>query len=119
MLYVSDGRILECTGSNIFIVKSGQIATPGRDILFGVTRKLAIELAKKEFSVEERDISLEEMFAADEVFITGSFKEIVPIVLSTSGRSEAANRARSPSASSNSSATSPERTRVAIWAQLN
>lgn len=78
--YVSAGRVLECTGSNIFIVKGGRIATPSRDILRGITRKITIELAKKEFSVEERDVSVEEMFAADEVFITGSFKEIVPIV---------------------------------------
>lgn len=78
--YVSAGRVLECTGSNIFIVKGGRIATPGQDILMGITRKITIELAKKEFPVEERDISVEELFAADEVFITGSFKEIVPIV---------------------------------------
>jgi branched-chain amino acid aminotransferase len=80
VLYVKDGRVLECTGSNIFIVKNGSIATPGRDILFGITRKVAIDLAKKEFPLEERDVTVEQLFAADEVFITGSFKEVVPIV---------------------------------------
>lgn len=81
VLYVWEGRALECTGSNIFIVKDGTVITPGRDIVFGITRKVAIELAKKEFPVEERDIIVDEIFAADEVFITGSFKEIVPVVL--------------------------------------
>jgi branched-chain amino acid aminotransferase len=80
VLYVNGGRVLECTGSNIFVVKNGSIVTPGRDILFGITRKVAIELAKKEFPLEERDVTVDELFAADEVFITGSFKEIVPIV---------------------------------------
>jgi branched-chain amino acid aminotransferase len=80
VLYVSNGRVLECTGSNIFIVKKGVIATPEKDIIYGITRKVAIDLAKKEFSVEERGISVEELFAADEVFITGSFKEVVPVV---------------------------------------
>lgn len=79
-LYVSEGRVLECTGSNVFIVKDGKVITPGRDIIFGITRKVAIDLAKKEFPIEERDISVDELSAADEVFITGSFKEIVPVV---------------------------------------
>jgi len=80
VLYVSNGRILECTGSNVFVVKNGKIATPARDILIGITRKATIDLAQKEFPVEERDVSVDELFAADEVFVTGSFKEIVPIV---------------------------------------
>ena len=80
ILYVKDGRVLECTGSNIFVAKNGSVATPGSDILFGITRKVAIDLAKKEFPLEERDVTVTELFAADEVFITGSFKEIVPIV---------------------------------------
>ncbi|HEV3245149.1 MAG TPA: aminotransferase class IV [Candidatus Paceibacterota bacterium] len=85
VLYVFGGRALECTGSNIFIVKNGAVATPNRDMLFGITRKVAIELANKEFPVEERDVSVDELFAADEIFITGSFKEIVPVV-SVDGR---------------------------------
>jgi branched-chain amino acid aminotransferase len=80
VLYVSGGCVLECTGSNIFVIKNGVIVTPSRDILFGITRKLVIELAKKEFEVEERDVSVGELFGADEVFITGSFKELLPIV---------------------------------------
>jgi branched-chain amino acid aminotransferase len=80
VLYVWQGRALECTGSNIFIVQNGKILTPGRDVILGITRKVAMTLAKKEFTVEERDISVEEVLLADEVFITGSFKEIVPVV---------------------------------------
>jgi branched-subunit amino acid aminotransferase/4-amino-4-deoxychorismate lyase len=80
VLYVWQGRALECTGSNVFIVQNGKILTPGRDVILGITRKVAMTLAKKEFPLEERDISLEELLSADEVFITGSFKEIVPVV---------------------------------------
>ena len=46
----------------------------------GIGAGVAIELAKKEFPLEERDVTVDELFAADEVFITGSFKEVVPIV---------------------------------------
>jgi len=80
VLYTWQSRALECTGSNIFIVKDGALITPSRDIIYGITRKVAIDLAKKEFKLEERDMSLEEVLGADEVFITGSFKEVVPVV---------------------------------------
>lgn len=79
ILYVTNGTILECTGSNVFIVKGGTLITPKENILQGITRKVVLELAR-ETSVEERVISLDEFFEADEVFITSSFKDIVPII---------------------------------------
>src|SRR3989338_3279261 len=80
ILYTSQGRVLECATSNFFIVKNGTIFTPRADVLAGITRKVTIELAKKEFPLEERDISVEEMYQADEAFLTSSFKDIVPVV---------------------------------------
>lgn len=80
ILYTSGGRVLECATSNVFIVKDGVIATPDANILKGITRNVVIELARESHSVEECPISLEEFFDADEVFITSSFKDIVPIV---------------------------------------
>jgi len=80
ILYTSQGKVLECATSNFFIVKNGTIVTSKADVLAGITRKVTMELAKKEFPLEERDISVEEMYQADEAFLTSSFKDIVPVV---------------------------------------
>lgn len=80
ILYTSQGKVLECATSNFFIVKNGTVVTSKADVLAGITRKVTIELAQKEFPLEERDISVEEMYAADEAFLTSSFKDIVPVV---------------------------------------
>lgn len=79
-IYVSKGEVLECTGSNVFIVRDGVISTPKDSILLGITRKVTIELASESgHSVQERAISLPELLSADEVFITSSFKDVVPV----------------------------------------
>lgn len=80
ILYTYQGKVLEPATSNLFIVKDGKIITAKDDILAGITRKVTIELAKKEFPLEEREVSVEEMYAADEAFLTSSFKDIVPVV---------------------------------------
>src|SRR3989344_665075 len=80
ILYTSQGKVLECATSNFFIIKNGTIFTPRADVLAGITRKVTIELAKKEFPLEERDISVEEMYQTAEAFLTSSFKDIVPVV---------------------------------------
>ena len=79
-LYVSDGNALECTGSNIFAVKNGTLITPKDGMLHGITRKVVLELAQEAgLPTEERALPLDELLAADEVFITSSFKDIVPV----------------------------------------
>lgn len=80
VLYVSDGAALECTGSNVCIVRENRIMTPRENILPGITRKVVLELARDAYPTEECRVPLEELFEADEVFITSSFKDIVPIV---------------------------------------
>ncbi len=82
VLYHHKGLILECSKSNIFIVKNNKIVTPNENILYGVTRKSAIEIAKKnKIKVEERAVKLRELWGADEVFITSSgTAKILPIV---------------------------------------
>lgn len=85
ILYTNDNRILECATSNVFIVKNGTISTPDSGVLKGVTRKIVLELARSIHPIEERTISINELLDADEVFITGSFKDIMPIV-SVDGR---------------------------------
>lgn len=80
ILYVNQGEVLECGGSNIFIVKDGALVTPKERVLPGITRKVVLDLAGGVYPTTERAVTLEELLAADEVFMTGSFKDIVPIV---------------------------------------
>jgi branched-chain amino acid aminotransferase len=80
-LYIDrNGLALECTTSNIFAFIGEKLATPGRGILSGVTRKVVLELARDLFPIDIRDISRSELLKADEVFITGTSKGLVPVV---------------------------------------
>lgn len=76
------GTVTECSASNVFIVKDGVLLTHAADnlILNGITRQVIIDAAKKGgVPVEERDFSLEELEAADEVFISSTTLEVTPI----------------------------------------
>ena len=67
---------------NLFIVRDGQLITPGvdQDILEGITRASVIELAKAmDITVVERPVDKTELFIADEVFLTGTAAKITPI----------------------------------------
>lgn len=78
-IYTLKNNALEATTSNLFIVKTGKIITPKDGILNGITRQVVIALAKKHYTVVERAISIREMLSADEVFLTSSFKEVLPV----------------------------------------
>jgi branched-chain amino acid aminotransferase len=81
MIYVKDGIALEASTSNFFIVKNGIVITPKEEILLGITRNLSVRLAKKaKLKVEEREVKLSELFDADEVFLSATNKDIVPVV---------------------------------------
>lgn len=81
VLFVHDGEVLECATSNIFMVKNGVLITPLENILKGITRKAILEIASGlNIKIEERPVGEEELKTADEVFITSSFKDIVPVV---------------------------------------
>lgn len=78
-----EGYVAEGSVSNVFILKAGRLITPSIEsgILPGVTRKVVIEIAHKiEFEVEERRILPEELYSADEAFITNSLMEVMPLV---------------------------------------
>ncbi len=80
VLYHAGGYMLECATSNAFIVKDGTVITPVKDILSGITRNITLELARAAgYPVEERAVTLDELYGADEAFITSSFKDIVPV----------------------------------------
>ena len=79
-IYRVDGQDIEGTTTNTFIVKDGVWVTPGDRLLPGITRAEVIKLLDSYTTLETRDITLEEYYAADEVIITSSNKEVVPIV---------------------------------------
>lgn len=81
ILFVNDGEVLECATSNIFLVRNGKLITPDENILKGITRKVVLEIAANlNLEVEQRVVEQAELKNADEVFITSSFKDIVPVV---------------------------------------
>ena len=75
-----NGQVLEGTTSNLFAFFNGTLVTPDSGILNGVTRKTVLDLAEKRGPVDLRDLGLAELLTADEVFITGTNKMIVPVV---------------------------------------
>jgi len=82
LLLNSRGKVSEASGMNIFIVRNGELITPGvdQDILEGITRASVIELTKSlGVNVIERPIDKTELFIADEVFLTGTAAKITPI----------------------------------------
>jgi branched-chain amino acid aminotransferase len=84
----TQGFVSEATAENIFIARKGQLATPSTNsaILHGVTRERVIKIAKDlGYTVEERRITPFELINAQEVFLTGTLAEIVP-VLKVNGR---------------------------------
>lgn len=80
VLYLFDGKVRECATSNFFIFRGDTLVTPQKDVLMGMTRNCVVALAKNDYKVQERDITLQEMRRADEAFITATNKEIIPIV---------------------------------------
>ena len=81
VLYHKDGAISECPRSNFFIVTADDtVATPSENILKGVIRGKVLQLAQKQFKVEERPVSLEETWTAREAFITSTTKHVLPVV---------------------------------------
>jgi len=79
VLYHSNGKVLEVSRSNIFIVKDNIVITPRENVLQGITRATVLQLAAEDFNIEERDISIEELYQADEVFMTGTTKRVLPV----------------------------------------
>jgi branched-chain amino acid aminotransferase len=76
------GCVSEGSGENVFIVRDGTLLTPGHtsSILDGITRASVIQIALDlGYKVEERPIARAEMYLADEMFLTGTAAELVPV----------------------------------------
>lgn len=81
-ILLREGKVTEGAASNIFIVKNGHVSTAAKSarILPGITRDLVIELLQQNnINFDEADISENELFDADEVWMTSSTKEILAI----------------------------------------
>lgn len=77
------GQVAEATGDNLFVVKDGVLYTPptSAGCLKGITRQVAMELAARlEIPLREENLTLYDVYACDECFLTGTAAEIVPAV---------------------------------------
>ncbi len=77
------GYVAEATGDNVFVVKEGVISTPppSAGCLKGITRQAALELAAQlSLPVREENLTLYDVYTADECFLTGTAAEIIPAV---------------------------------------
>ncbi len=77
------GHVCEGTGDNFFVVKEGKLYTPPTEagVLIGITREVVMELARKaKMVVHEKDMTLFDVYTAEECFMTGTAAEIIPIV---------------------------------------
>ncbi len=76
------GHVSEGSGENVFVVRDEVLITPGHTnaILDGITRASVVQIARDlGYTVEERDIARAELYLADEVFLTGTAAELVPV----------------------------------------
>jgi branched-subunit amino acid aminotransferase/4-amino-4-deoxychorismate lyase len=81
VLYYSNNSIRETSRGNIFIVKGSSVFTPGSEVLKGITRSVIIDILKSaNQEIIERAVTLDELYSADEVFLTSTTKKILPIV---------------------------------------
>ena len=77
------GEVAECTGDNVFVVRSGRLLTPPPDagILEGITRNAVMELAHAEgIDCREATLTRHDLYTADECFLTGTAAEVIPVV---------------------------------------
>lgn len=79
VIYHHNNEISEASRSNVYIVKDGVIRTPKDNILEGITRKQLLKHCDVA-NIEVGKVSLEDFLSADEIFISSTLKEIMPIV---------------------------------------
>ena len=78
----SDGNVSEGSGENLFLVRDGVVLTPpvSAGILDGITRASVIDLLRDDgIEVREANLTRGDLYAADELFLTGTAAEVTPI----------------------------------------
>jgi branched-chain amino acid aminotransferase len=82
ILLNSQGKVSEASGMNIFLVRNGELITPGydQDILEGITRDSVLTIARDlGIKTIERPVDKSELFIADEVFLSGTAAKVTPV----------------------------------------
>lgn len=82
-IFIRDGKVTEGAGSNLFAVLGKKIITPpaGPYILSGITREVVLRIGKENgLEMVERELKLSQLSSADELFLTGTTVEILPVV---------------------------------------
>jgi branched-chain amino acid aminotransferase len=77
------GELAECSQSNVFLVRGGEVATPplSAGLLPGITRAFVLEIARSlGLPAAERRLTPDDLARADEVFVTGTTREVTPVV---------------------------------------
>ncbi len=80
VLYYHNGLISETTRANIFLIKNNMLITPSPGVLRGITRMHVLATAKNLMPTQEREVKLDEVWTADEIFITGTSKHVMPVI---------------------------------------
>src|SRR5690606_17805155 len=80
VLYHRNNTITEFPRSNIFIINDkGELLTPKKNILEGITRKKLLQIAQSIMPVTEKNITVDEIKTASEIFMTSTTKRILPV----------------------------------------
>lgn len=79
VVYYNGSQVYEGATSNIFALIDGKLLTPRSNILCGVTRDVVLKIQKLAVPVEEKDFTLNQLLSAQEVFLTASNKEVLPV----------------------------------------
>jgi branched-chain amino acid aminotransferase len=75
-----EDNVVEGPGFNVFAVRDGEVSTPSRGVLEGITRRTVVELAAEHgLPLEQRAVPAEEVRRADEVFLTSTAGGIMPV----------------------------------------
>ena len=77
-----NGYVSTCNSTNFFIVRNGEVWTStGEYCLKGITRSVVIDLCKENsISIFEKNFSIDDVYTADEVFVTGTFAGLIPVI---------------------------------------
>ncbi|MDP2648525.1 MAG: aminotransferase class IV [bacterium] len=78
-VYYDDTQVFEGATCNVFALIGGKLLTPKTNILRGITRGVLLSVLELGVPVEEADFSIDALRAADEVFLTASNKEVMPV----------------------------------------
>lgn len=80
IIYHSHHGVTECPRSNFFLFNGDSLVTADQQVLEGITRKVVLRLAQRSFQIESRRVEFDELFCADEAFVTSTTRAITPVV---------------------------------------